>query len=220
MMSFAEYNARLSDKDLQEYFHCLLIERQKSPQDETVKNTIAELQGITITGKLNGKTIIDLREQNKIAEDLAAQGKIDECVEKIRQILAVYPEHYSAFYTIGNIAFEQGNFSEAIDGFKQAFEFNPFFTDAFLRIYDCSACMGDTSGVAELLHKALALQPNDPELLETKEHLEHGTYPDRLCDFLDAKDGTRKIKRELLKVRDMLESGNSKEALEKIKTLV
>jgi tetratricopeptide (TPR) repeat protein len=219
-MTFAEYNARLCDKDLQEYFQQLLAERVESPKDETIKDTIAELQGVTIIGRLNGKTVIELREQNKIAEDLAQQGKIEESLDKIQQVLALYPEHYSAFYTLGGISFDQGNYAEAIDCFKQAFEYNPFFTDAVLKIYDCAVCMGDIFGVEDILNKALALQPNDPELLETKEHLEKGTFPERLSDFMDSKDGTRKLKRELLKLKDILESGNSQEALERIKSLV
>ena len=220
-MNFAEYNARLCDKDLQEYFQQLLVERKGSPQDENIKDTIAELQGITINGKLNGKTIIELREQNKIAEDLAAQGKIEESLDKVTQILAAYPEHYSAFYTLGKISFDQENYPEAIDCFKQAFEYNPFFVDAVLRIYDCSVYMGEDAFVVEdILAKALTLQPSDPELLETKEHLEKGTFPERLSDYMDSKDGTRKIKRELLKLKELIESGNSKEALEKIKSLV
>ena len=225
MMTFAEYNARLCNKDLQEYFQYLLLERLESPQDETVKDTIAELQGVVLPGNLNGKTIIELREQSKVAADLAEQGKIDESVAMLQRILAIYPEHYSAFYTLGIISFEQGNFADALDCFKHAFESNPFFVDALLRIFDCSICLGDTSEVQELLNKALDLQSSDPELLETKQHLESGTYPERLAKYIKIKEiapETKEceIKQELLALKAMLESGASDEALEKIKAMV
>ncbi len=219
MMSFAEYNARLCDKDLQEYFQCLLLERQENPTDETVKDTIAELQGIVIQGHLHGKTVIDLREQNKVAADLVEQGKIKESTDIITQILAIYPEHYSAFYTLGIISFNQGNYANALDCFKQAFEYNPFFTDAVLRIFDCSVCLGNTKDVGDFVTKALTFQPNDPELQETKLHLEIGTYPERLAKYME-KEEKNNMKSELLKLKSILESGNAKEALEKIKSMV
>ena len=223
MMTFAEYNARLCNKDLQEYFQYLLLERAqlKNSEDETAKNIIAELQGIVFPSHLNGKTIIELREQNEIAADLAEQGKIDESIAKIQQILEVYPEHYSAFYTLGMISFGQGNIPEALERFKEAFEFNPFFTDAISRIFDCCVCLGNTCVVEELLNKALVLQPEEPEFLEAKQHLKNGTYPKRLAEVIKKQSLEKpELKTELLKLKQMLESGNSAEALQKIKSLV
>jgi len=221
MMNFAEYNARLCDKDLQEYFQHLLLERVEKPHDETVKDQIAELQCLVLSKRLSGKAVIELRDQNKVAAELAEQGKIDESVILLQQILAICPEHYYAIYTLGVIAFEQGNFEEALDCFEHAFETNPFFTDSLLRIFDCSVCMGNTSKISGLVNKALNLQPNDPELLETKRHLEDGTYPERLEKLIKApKEKETDIKDELLKLKAMLERGNSGEALEKLKSLI
>jgi len=223
-MTFAEYNARLCNKDLQEYFQHLLSERsqlENPPEDETAKNIIAELQGIVFPSHLNGKTIIELREQNEIAADLAEQGKIDESIAKIQQILEIYPEHYSAFYTLGLISFGQGNIPEALERFKEAFEYNPFFTDAILRIFDCCVCLGNLSVIEELLNKALTLQPEDPELLETKRHVKSGTYPKRLSEIIKNRTSEKpELKSELLKLKQMLESGNSAEALQRLKALV
>jgi len=227
MMTYAEYNARLCNKDLQEFFQYLLLEREQleNPEDETAKEIIAELQGIVLHGRLDGKTVIELREQNKIAADLAEQGKIEESIAAIQQVLRIYPEHYSAFYTLGIISFGLGNISEALERFKEAFEYNPFFIDAILRIFDCSVCLGNISEVGSLLNKALTLQPNDAELLETKRHLEKGTYPERLAKYIPSTTSTTNTKKgelshELLKVKEMLESGNSEEALKRIKSLV
>jgi tetratricopeptide (TPR) repeat protein len=223
MMTFAEYNARLCNKDLQEYFQYLLLEREqpKNPEDEISKNIIAELQGIVFPSNLDGHTVIELREQNEIAANLVEQGKIDESIAKIQRILEVYPEHYSAFYTLGIISFGRGNISEALERFKEAFEFNPFFTDAILRIFDCCICLGDTRVIEELLNKALAFQPDDYELLETKQHLKNGTYPKRLEEHIKNQTLEKpELKAELLKLKQMLESGNSAEALQKIRTLV
>ena len=222
-MTFAEYNARLCNKDLQEYFQYLLLERadSKNSENDTAKDIIAELQGVVFPGDLSGHTIIELREQNELAADLAEQGKIDESIAKIQQILEVYPEHYGAFYTLGLISFGQGNIPEALDRFKDAYEYNPFFTDAILRIYDCCVCMGNTSVIEELLDKALTLQPEDPELLETKQHLKDGTYPKRLAEHIKNRPLEKpELKTELLKLKQLLESGNSTEALQKIKMLV
>jgi len=222
-MTFAEYNARLCNKDLQEYFQLLLLERAdpKNSETETAKDIIAELQGIVFPSSLNGHTVIELREQNEIAANLAEQGKIDESIAKIQQILEIYPEHYGAFYTLGLISFGQGNIPEALERFKEAFEFNPFFTDAILRIYDCCVCIGNTSTIEELLTKALTLQPEDPELLETKQHLKDGTYPKRLAEHIKNRPLEKpELKTELLKLKQLLESGNSTEALQKIKMLV
>jgi len=219
MMTYAEYNERLCDRDLQELFEYLLMERVENPSDENVKDTIAELKGLAINGKLHGRTIIELREQNKIAADYAEQGKIEESLSEIQQILRVCPEHYSAFYTLGVISFGQGNYGEALECFKQAFEYNPFFTDAVLRIFDTSVCMGNTSELSAILNKALVLQPNDPELLETRKHLEAGTYPERLEKYMGKKESDP-LKAELQRLKKMLESGKSEEVLEKLKTLV
>jgi len=221
MMTFAEYDARLCNEDLKEYFHYLTLERQENPQDETIKDIIAELQGIVFSSRLSGKTVIELREQNKVAENLAEEGKIEESLEAIKQILDVCPEHYSAFYTLGVISFEQGNFADALECFKQAFEYNPFSVNVILRIFDCCVCLGDMSEIIVSLDKALVLQPSDPELLETKQHLEDGTYPERLAKYIrNADEKKDKLKQELLELKRILESGNTAEALEKIKTLV
>jgi len=222
-MTFAEYNARLCNKDLQEYFQHLLLERSQleNPEDETAKDIIAELQGIVFPSHLSGKTIIELREQNEIAANLAEQGKIDESIAKIQQILEIYPEHYSAFYTLGLISFGQGNISEALERFKEAFEYNPFFTDAILRIFDCCVCLGNLGIIEELLSKALTLQPEDPELLETRRHVKSGTYPKRLAEIIKNRTSEKpELKSELLKLKQMLESGNSAEALQRLKALV
>jgi tetratricopeptide (TPR) repeat protein len=221
MMTTAEYDARLCNKDLKDYFQYLTLERQENSQDETIKDIIAELQGIVFPGHLNGKAIIELREQNKVAASLAEQGKIEESLEAIKQIITIYPEHYLAFYTLGVISFEQGNFAEALECFKQAFEYNQFFTDVVLRIFDCCICLGNTSEINVALSKALILQPSDPELLETKRHLEDGTYPERLAKYIKIHDAEKKeLKQELLKLKEMLENGNMDEALKKIKTMV
>jgi len=216
MMTYAEYNERLCDKDLQEFFEYLQLERADNPSDESIKDTIAELKGLAMNGKLDGKTIIELRAQNKIAADHAEHGKTEESLAEIQQVLRICPEHYAAYYTLGFISFEQGNYEEALECFKQAFEYNPFFIDAILRIFDCCACIGNTSELCPLLSKAMALQPNDPELLETRKHLDAGTYPEHLAKYME-KDP---IKNELQKLKRMLESGKSEEALEKLKALI
>ena len=219
-MTFAEYNARLCNKDLQEYFQYLLWEREKGEGswDENPKDTIAELQGLVIPGNLDGKTVIELREQNKIARNLAQQGKIEESIAIVQQILEVYKEHYDAYYTLGLISFEQGNIIEALDCFRYAFEYNPFFTDAVLRIFDCYVCLKNANEISDILSKALTLQPKDPELLEIRLHLENGTYPKHLEEKI--KPEKKELKDELLSLKEMLESGNAEEALQKIKSLV
>ncbi|MDR2555481.1 MAG: tetratricopeptide repeat protein [Fibromonadaceae bacterium] len=221
MMTFAEYDARICNEDLKEYFHHLTLERQGNPQNETIKDVIAELQGIVIPGRLSGKAVIELREQNKVAADLAEEGKIEESLAVIEQIIDACPENYSAFYTLGYISFEQEDFEKAIECFKQAFEYNQFFTDVVLRIYDCCVCLGDMSDIGVVLNKALALQPSDPELLETKRHLEEGTYPERLAQHIKKTDEKKdKLRQELLEIKRLLEEGNTEEALEKLNKLV
>jgi len=221
MMTSAEYDARICNEDLKEYFHHLTLERQENPQNEAIKDIIAELQGIVIPGRLNGKAVVELREQNKVAANLAEEGKIEESLAVIEQILNACPEHYSAFYTLGVISFEQGDFEKAFECFKQAFEYNQFFTDVVLRIFDCSVCLGDMSEIGVVLNKALALQPSDPELLETRKHLEDGTYPERLARHIKKTDEKKdKLKQELLEIKRLLEEGNTEEALEKLNKLV
>ncbi|MCL1966696.1 MAG: tetratricopeptide repeat protein [Fibromonadales bacterium] len=221
MMTSAEYDARICNEDLKEYFHHLTLERQENPQNEAIKDIIAELQGIVIPGRLSGKAVVELREQNKVAADLAEEGKIEESLAVIEQIINAFPEHYSAFYTLGYISFEQEDFEKAIECFKQAFEYNQFFTDVVLRIYDCCACLGDMSEIGVVLNKALALQPSDPELLETRRHLEDGTYPERLAQYVKKTDEKKdKLRQELLEIKRLLEEGNTEEALEKLNKLV
>jgi len=221
MMTFAEYDARICNEDLKEYFHHLTLERQENPQSEAIKDVIAELQGIVFPGRLSGKAIVELREQNKVAANLAEEGKIEESLAVIEQILNVCPEHYSAFYTLGVISFEQGDFEKAFECFKQSFEYNQFFTDVVLRIYDCCVCLGDMSEMGTALNRALALQPSDPELLETKHHLEDGTYPERLAQYVKKTDEKKdKLRQELLEIKRLLEEGNTEEALEKLNKLV
>ncbi len=221
MMTFAEYDARICNEDLKEYFHHLTLERQENPQNETIKDVIAELQGIVIPGRLSGKAVIELREKNKVAANLAEEGKIEESLAVIEQIIDACPENYSAFYTLGYISFEQDDFEKAIECFKQAFEYNQFFTDVVLRIYDCCVCLGDMSDIGVVLNKALALQPSDPELLETRRHLEDGTYPERLAQHIKKTDEKKdKLRQELLEIKRLLEEGNTEEALEKLNKLV
>jgi len=81
--------------------------------------------------------------------------------------------------------------------------------------------LGNTRVIEELLNKALVLQPEDYELLEIKQHLKNGTYPKRLAELIKAQTMEKpELKTELLKLKQMLESGNSAEALQKLKSLV
>jgi len=50
MMTFAEYDARLCNEDLKEYFHYLTLQRQENPQNETVKDTMPSCRVLCFPG--------------------------------------------------------------------------------------------------------------------------------------------------------------------------
>jgi len=121
--------------------------------DEETRERLAALGYIgsfTDSSKLEGKKLANPKEKivvfNELsrAREIGMSGKADEAIPIIKAIIADDPEINDAYFSLGNIYFKQGAFTEAIASFEQALERKPDDTFAVINIANSYQRMGKT----------------------------------------------------------------------------
>jgi len=111
--------------------------------DEETREKLAALGYIgsfSDPAKLRGKQLANPKDKIGIFNELSRAREIgmgdrpDEAIEIIQAIIASDPDITDAYFTIGNICFQQKNFSEAIDYFQQVLGRKPDDTFAAINI--------------------------------------------------------------------------------------
>jgi len=118
-------------------------ETDTSKIDEETKEKLAALGYIgsfTDPAKLKGKKLGNPKEKIAVfnelsrAREMGMGDKPDEAIEIIKGLIAVDPDITDAYFSIGNIYFQQQKFREAIDYFQQVLERKPDDTFAAINI--------------------------------------------------------------------------------------
>jgi len=116
-------------------------ETDLSKVDEETREKLSALGYVgsfTDPAKLAGKKLADPKDKITVfnelsrAREIGMGGKPDEAVEIIRGIIASDPDITDAYFTIGNIYFQQQKYREALDYFQQVLGRKP--DDAFAAI--------------------------------------------------------------------------------------
>jgi len=111
--------------------------------DEETREKLAALGYIGTfadSSKLEGKKLANPKEKivvfNELsrAREIGLQGKVDEAVSIIKNIIADDPDIITAYFSLGNIYFKHGKYEEAIESFLESLERKPDDTFTVINI--------------------------------------------------------------------------------------
>ncbi len=135
-------------------------ETDLSKVDEETREKLSALgyvASFTDPAKLAGKKLADPKDKivvfNELsrAREMGMEGKPDEAIAAIRGIIASDPDITDAYFTIGNIYFQQQKFRESIGYFQQVLGRKPDDTFAAINITLAYEGMGDYDGAEKFL---------------------------------------------------------------------
>lgn len=120
--------------------------------DEETRQKLAALGYIgsfVSSSKLKGRKLanpkekIDVFNQLSKAKEMGLQGKVEQAVKIIKDILTDDPDIIDAYFILGNIYLKQGNNEEAIKYFEESLERKPDDTFAVINIANAYRRMGE-----------------------------------------------------------------------------
>jgi len=120
--------------------------------DEETREKLAALGYIgtfTDSSKLKGKKLANPKEKISIfnqlssAKEMGLQGKVEQAVKIIKDILASDPDIIDAYFILGNIYLKQGNNEGAIKYFEESLDRKPDDTFAVINIANAYRRMGE-----------------------------------------------------------------------------
>ena len=140
--------------------------------DEETREKLSALGYVgsfTDPSKLAGKKLGDPKDKivvfNELsrAREIGMEGKPDEAIAIIRAIIATDPDITDAYFTIGNIQFQQQKYREAIDYFQQVLGRKPDDTFAAINIALAYEGMGEFEEAEKFLLAYMAKGIEDPQ---------------------------------------------------------
>jgi arylsulfatase A-like enzyme/predicted Zn-dependent protease len=147
-------------------------ETDLSKVDEETREKLSALGYVgsfTDPAKLAGKKLADPKDKIAVfnelsrAREMGMEGKPDEAVEIIRGIIASDPNITDAYFTIGNIYFQQQKYHEAIDYFQQVLGRKPDDTFAAINITLAYEGMGEYDEAEKFLLGYMKKGVEDPQ---------------------------------------------------------
>jgi arylsulfatase A-like enzyme/predicted Zn-dependent protease len=147
-------------------------ETDLSKVDEETREKLAALGYVgsfTDPAKLAGKKLADPKDKIAVfnelsrAREMGMEGKPDEAVEIIRRIIATDPDVTDAYFTLGNIYFQQQKYREAIEYFQQVLGRKPDDTFAAINVTLAYEGMGEYDEAEEFLLGYMKKGIEDPQ---------------------------------------------------------
>ncbi|HMA53559.1 MAG TPA: sulfatase-like hydrolase/transferase, partial [Acidobacteriota bacterium] len=148
-------------------------EMDTSKIDEETRQKLAALGYVgsfTDPAKLKGKTLGNPREKigvfNRLSEarEMGLDGKVDEAVKIIQEIIATDPDVTDAYFSIGNIYFQAQKYREAVSYFKQVLGRKPDDSFAAINIALSYEAMGKFDEGETFLLDYIKKGFSDPQL--------------------------------------------------------
>ena len=96
---------------------------------------------------------------------LAGLGEFDKAAKALVRALQIDPVYSDAMINLGTVRFHQENFSEAIDWFEKALEFNRQSFQLYNNLGNAKARTGKPQEAEDNYRKALSIDPNSAEVL-------------------------------------------------------
>ncbi|MGM0462511.1 MAG: tetratricopeptide repeat protein [Fibrobacterota bacterium] len=90
----------------------------------------------------------------RLGQQYKEAGNNEMALSEFHRVIATYPEHYNAHYSIGEIQKEQGLYEHAEHSFKSALRYNPGWVDAYKQLARVYELQGDTEAAVEILQEA------------------------------------------------------------------
>jgi arylsulfatase A-like enzyme/predicted Zn-dependent protease len=147
-------------------------ETDLSKVDEETREKLSALGYVgsfTDPAKLAGRKLADPKDKITVfnelsrAREMGMEGKPEEAIAAIRGIIASDPEITDAYFTIGNIYFQQQKFREAIEYFQQVLGRKPDDTFAAINITLAYEGMGELDEAESFLLGYMAKGVVDPQ---------------------------------------------------------
>ena len=141
--------------------------------DEETREKLAALGYIgsfADPAKLKGKTLGDPKEKISVyndisrAREMGMNGKPDEGIAIIERIIAADPEITDAYFSIGNICFQNQRFREALGYFKQALGRKPDDSFAAVNIILSHEALGEFDEAERFALDYMAKGFEDPQI--------------------------------------------------------
>ena len=142
--------------------------------DEETREKLAALGYIgsfTDASKLRGKKLGDPKEKIAVYNDLSRAremglaGKPDEAIAIIQGIIAADPDIVDAYFSIGNICFQNQRFREALDYFKQVLGKKPDDSFAAVNVILSHEALGEFDEAERFALDYMAKGFEDPQIL-------------------------------------------------------
>ncbi len=127
------------------------LEQDRRQIDEETRQKLMALGyigSLMSSSPLGGKNLADPKDKigvfNRLneARESGLEGKIDQAISTIKEIIRAEPEITEAYFTLGNFYFQQQKYEESLDYFVKAYEKKPDAAFIVTNIANCYIAMG------------------------------------------------------------------------------
>lgn len=94
----------------------------------------------------------------------ATAANVAEARQEFEAELKIFPQNAGAEYSLGELARQQDQLTQAIEHYSRATQFAPDFAEAYYGLGRCLLDSGKTSDALSPLHKSAELQPENPNV--------------------------------------------------------
>lgn len=162
-MNIAKYYSNKEDnnkakqilmKILEKYPNSYYLHRQLAQICEKTENIDIAIDEYIRVLEVN---IADFETQFKLGNLLNVQGRKEEGVKVLKELLRVKPDYYEASYLLGDILYEEENYKEAVSVYLQALNYNPDKYELYYNLGMLYTKLNDFQSAKEYYEKAAEL---------------------------------------------------------------
>ena len=115
-------------------------------------------------------------EQVEEATELLQEGRLEEAIEALRQVVRDHPENEYGWFFLGQAFFEQQQWDKALKGYVEALQRAPRFLGAMLGAGHALLRLGRPDKALRMARQALLAAPEDGDAryLQGMAHLQRG----------------------------------------------
>lgn len=103
----------------------------------------------------------------RLGKKYKEQGEYELATDELQKVISVYPDHYNAYYLLGEISRIQGDRANAEAHFLNALKYNPGWRSAYRKLAKIYEDDGDYDRAIQMLQKAQRGAPEDEKVVIT-----------------------------------------------------